>query len=167
MSQHRRNELTRWKRQGTIAPHTARDIARLQARITRLTSKVHQHLGSDPDTALGVLISLCKAYRSLARLAVLNMAGSLFIAESCAARAGKKQLSRKLDRLGMKYLNRAVPDDIPEPFLQFLVSLDAMKLLPPRQSRLAKEMKRLAAEAAEARRDRRRPRSRAGPGRAS
>jgi hypothetical protein len=57
----------------------------------------------------------------------------------------------------MEYLNRAVPDGIPEPFVQFLVSLDSMKLLPARDSRLAREMKQLAREATAERRARRRP----------
>jgi hypothetical protein len=55
------------------------------------------------------------------------MAGILFIAGSCAAQMGQRQLSRKFDLLGMRYLNRAVPDNVPEPFVQFLGSLDAMK----------------------------------------
>jgi len=123
-------------------------LVRLQLRINRLTAKAHQNLEADPGKAITALIALCRTYRSLAQLAVLNMAGSLFIAESCAAHMGKRRLSRRLDRLGMKYLNLAVPGNVPEPLVQFLGALDAMSLLSTRDSRLAKEMKRLAAEAA-------------------
>jgi hypothetical protein len=56
----------------------------------------------------------------------------------------------------MKSAFRAAADNIPEPFPRFLFALDAMKVLPRAQSRLAREMKEVAVEAAAARRNRRR-----------
>ena len=137
-----REERSNWKRWGSVAPHTTRDLARHEARILALTAEVHRHLDSRPERALASLVKLCRAYRSLATFSIVNMAGSLFIGSGCAARVGRKRAASGLDKLGNRYLNRALWESLPEAEVTLLGPLDALGILTPKLSSVAKELKR-------------------------
>jgi hypothetical protein len=76
----------------------------------------------------------------------------MFVASSCAVRANRADVSRRLDRLGKKYMNISFSEGIPDPLVTFLTSLDALGLLTPTDSSLAKGMREVAAANLEARR---------------
>jgi hypothetical protein len=130
-----------FKRWGAMAPHTLRELERHTMRIALLSAEAREHLDSDPERTQRILVRLCLAYRAVATLGVVSMAGSLFAGASCAARLNRKRVSLGLTRLGDKYLKRGFAQGVPDSERAFLSALDALAVLPRGLALLVKDMK--------------------------